>query len=77
MRRSPSSESTTAHSAEGVLARPRRASQLRDSAGFTPDFASHTAPGQTREPQRSPEFASAALAVTLPTRTWKLVASFP
>ncbi len=53
MRCSPSSESTTAHRKEGVLAHPRGASQLRDSAGFTPDFASHTAPGRTREPQGS------------------------
>ena len=29
----------------GVLAYPFRDSQLRDSAGFSPDFASHTAPG--------------------------------
>jgi hypothetical protein len=53
MRRSPSSESTTAHRVEGVLAHPRRASQLRDSAGLPPDFASQTAPGRTRDAQRS------------------------
>jgi hypothetical protein len=46
-RRDPSSEGAVAHRREGDLTRPRRASQLRDSAGFTPDFASHTAPGAT------------------------------
>ena len=40
-------EGAVAHRREGDLTRPRRASQLRDSAGFTPDFASHTAPGKT------------------------------
>jgi hypothetical protein len=51
-RQDPSSEGAVAHRGEGDLARPRRASQLRDSAGFTPDFASQTALGQAREEPR-------------------------
>ncbi len=39
-RRNPSSEGTVVYREEGDLAHPRRASQLRDSAGFSPDFAS-------------------------------------